>query len=73
LSYDNSVTHSPEKLGRLLNSALFVDSIYRPGEWKRETDLTVRRTRAQRGVAALPRPDAARRPEAALTDHRPTA
>ena len=29
-----------EKLIRLLNSALFVDSIWRPGDWKREADLT---------------------------------
>jgi hypothetical protein len=27
-------------LTRLLNSTLFVDSIYRPGEWKRVEDLT---------------------------------
>ena len=31
----------PDKLARLLvNSALFVDSICRPGEWKREADMT---------------------------------
>jgi hypothetical protein len=29
-----------EKLIRLLNSALFVDSIWRPGDWKCEADLT---------------------------------
>jgi hypothetical protein len=52
------VNNFADKLTRLLSAALFVDSIYRPGEWKHEADLTPEERERGEAWRRFNRPDA---------------